>query len=55
MTNDVLNKKPLALIIEDDQEQATVFDQALQMAEFETEIIQDGKVAAAAIKKFLEK
>jgi CheY-like chemotaxis protein len=45
MTNEVLNQKPLALIIEDDQEQAAVFDQALQMAEFETEIIQDGEVA----------
>ncbi len=35
-------KKPLALIVEDDQKQATVFAQALRMAEFETEIIRDG-------------
>jgi two-component system phosphate regulon response regulator PhoB len=45
MTNDALNKKPLALIIEDDPEQAAVFTQALQMAEFETEVIQDGQAA----------
>lgn len=44
---------PLAFIIEDDQKLATIFANALQMAEFETEIIQDGKHAldrlAAAI------
>jgi two-component system cell cycle response regulator DivK len=44
---------PLAFIIEDDQRLATIFANALQMAEFETEIIQDGKSAldrlAAAI------
>jgi DNA-binding response OmpR family regulator len=45
MTNDALNKKPLALIIEDDPEQVTIFTQALQMAEFETEVIQDGQAA----------
>ena len=37
--------KPLAFIIEDDQRHATIFAQALKMAEFETEIIQDGVVA----------
>ncbi len=45
MTTDASSKKPLALIIEDDRKQATIFDQALQMAEFETEIIRDGKAA----------
>jgi CheY-like chemotaxis protein len=45
MTSDASSEKPLALIIEDDRKQATIFDQALRMAEFETEIIQDGKAA----------
>jgi two-component system phosphate regulon response regulator PhoB len=45
MTNDALSEKPLALIIEDNPEQATIFTQALQMAEFETEVIQDGQAA----------
>lgn len=45
MTTATSGKKPLALIIEDDRKQATIFEQALQMAEFETEIIRDGKAA----------
>ena len=45
MTDDTLNKRPLALIIEDDQEQAGIFARALEMAEFEAEIIPDGKAA----------
>ena len=36
---------PFALVIEDDQKLATIFAKALQMAEFETEIIQDGSLA----------
>ncbi len=34
-----------ALIIEDDRSLAAIFAQALQAAEFETEIIQDGRAA----------
>ena len=45
MTNDTSNKRPLALIIEDDQEQADIFAQALERAEFEAEIIYDGTAA----------
>ena len=45
MTTNASSKKSLALIIEDDRKQATIFDQALQMAEFETEIIRDGQAA----------
>jgi DNA-binding response OmpR family regulator len=45
MTTDASSEKPLALIIEDDRKQATIFDQALRMVEFETEIIRDGKAA----------
>jgi DNA-binding response OmpR family regulator len=45
VTDDTSNKKPLALIIEDDQEQADIFAQALERAEFETEIIYDGTAA----------
>jgi two-component system cell cycle response regulator DivK len=36
---------PLALIIEDDPKLAFVFAEALQMADFETEIVQDGQAA----------
>jgi CheY-like chemotaxis protein len=36
---------PLALIIEDDEAVADVFARALQLAEFETEIIKDGQTA----------
>ena len=36
---------PLALVVEDDWELATIFAAALQAAEFETEIIQDGRLA----------
>ncbi|MEA3341411.1 MAG: response regulator, partial [Chloroflexota bacterium] len=45
MTTGISDRKPLALIIEDDRKQATIFDQALRMAGFETEIIQDGRAA----------
>ncbi len=40
---------PFALIIEDDPKLATIFAEALQMAEFETEIVQDGKTALARL------
>lgn len=36
---------PFALIIEDDPKLAFIFAEALQMAEFETEIVQDGQAA----------
>jgi CheY-like chemotaxis protein len=36
---------PLALIIEDHPQQASVFQKALQVAGFETEVVMDGKVA----------
>jgi two-component system cell cycle response regulator DivK len=44
---------PLALIIEDDYKLATIFAQALRMAEFEAEIVQDGKVALARLAVIL--
>lgn len=37
--------KPLALIIEDEEMLATIFEQALSMAEYETEVIRDGREA----------
>jgi two-component system cell cycle response regulator DivK len=40
---------PLALIIEDDPKLATIFARALQMAEFDPEIAQDGKVALSRL------
>lgn len=45
MTAQLSSQKPLALVIEDDNRQATVFAQALRMADFETEIIQNGREA----------
>lgn len=44
---------PLALIIEDDKNQAHLFTETLQLAEFETEIIQDGKAAVARLAETL--
>ncbi|HEX9922883.1 MAG TPA: response regulator [Anaerolineae bacterium] len=38
-------KRDFSLIIEDDQDLATIFSEALQAAEYETEIIQDGRLA----------
>lgn len=37
--------QPLALIIEDDPKLAFIFAEALRAAEFETETVQDGRVA----------
>ncbi len=42
MTDQPVTQKPLALVVEDDNRQATVFAQALRMADFEVEIIRDG-------------
>ncbi len=36
---------PLALIIEDDKKLSIIFEQAMKMAEFETEVVQDGRLA----------
>jgi DNA-binding response OmpR family regulator len=38
-------KNPFALIIEDDLNLATIFAEALRMAEFEIEIVRDGQAA----------
>jgi two-component system cell cycle response regulator DivK len=46
---DLFEKNPFALIIEDDEEQASIFAEALRQAEFETEIIRDGKTALARL------
>jgi DNA-binding response OmpR family regulator len=40
---------PLALVIEDDLNLAAIFAEALQSAEFETEIIQTGRTALARL------
>ena len=45
MTMSTLNEEPFALIIEDDPKLTIIFAKALQMAEFKTEIIQDGTIA----------
>jgi DNA-binding response OmpR family regulator len=41
--------KPLALIIEDEEMLATIFEQALAMADYETEVVRDGRVAEARL------
>ncbi len=40
-----MNQKPLALVIEDDPDLAEIFAQALEAAEFSTEVIRDGHTA----------
>lgn len=41
----------MALIIEDDQDLATIFAEALQAAEYETKIVPDGVTALQILKK----
>ena len=45
--------KPLALIIEDEEMLATIFEQALMMADYETEVIRDGGVAEARLAEIV--
>jgi DNA-binding response OmpR family regulator len=49
MTEQTSIENPLALIVEDDQKQATVFAQALKMAQFEIEVIRDGNEALSRL------
>ena len=42
--------KPLALIIEDEEMLATIFEQALVMAEYDTEVIRDGREAESRLQ-----
>jgi DNA-binding response OmpR family regulator len=46
-----VTNNPLALIIEDDIDLASIFSDALQAAEFRTEIIIDGAVAERRLKE----
>ena len=46
-----MTDNPLALIIEDDADLATIFADALQAAQFTTEIISDGAVAQARLQE----
>jgi len=41
--------KPLALIIEDDDDQSYIFSEALKVAEFEIELFQDGQEALSRL------
>jgi len=45
----------LALIIEDDEDLAAIFAEALHLAELETEIIVSGDAAAARLKEVVPK
>ncbi len=42
-----MNESLLALIIEDDEDLSVIFAQALQSAEYQTEIVRDGNAAIA--------
>ncbi len=44
---------PLALVVEDDPDQADIFAYALQMARFETEIITDGRAALERLSQIV--
>ncbi len=44
-------KKKFALIVEDEEDLATIFSEALKAASFETEIIHDGAVAEQRLKE----
>ena len=49
MTTSASRQQPFALIIEDDASLSVIFAQALQDAEFETEVIEDGDAALARL------
>ena len=49
MTEQSLSTAPLALIIEDDYDSATIFAEALRKAGYETEIIHDSNAALARL------
>jgi DNA-binding response OmpR family regulator len=53
MTDQAASSNPLALIIEDDKKQATIFSQALRMANFDTEVISDGHVGIARLAEVI--
>jgi len=44
---------PLALVVEDDTKQATIFAQALNMAQFDTEVVHDGQAALDKLKEII--
>ncbi len=46
-----MTNNPLALIIEDDADLASIFAEALEAAQFKTEIIADGVVAQERLKE----
>ena len=46
-----MNTQPLALIVEDDYEQGSIFQEALRLAEFETELIRDGSSAITRLNE----
>ncbi len=46
-----LEEKPLALIIEDNPEQQNIFSQAIKMAGFSVEVIDDGEKAMQRLAK----
>ena len=48
-----MTDKPLALIIEDDVDLASIFSDALQAAQFTTEIIADGAMAQNRLKEMV--
>lgn len=45
--------KPLALIVEDDGRLATIFAEALRKADYDPEIVSDGRVAQARLREVI--
>ena len=45
--------RPLALIIEDEEMLATIFEKALNMADFNTEVVRDGAEAITRLKEII--
>lgn len=49
MSDNSQSEKPLALVVEDDPGQAAIFERALQMANFEVQVISDGQLALTTL------
>ncbi len=45
-----MDANPLALIIEDDEDLATIFAEALKAADFQVEVVRDGAIARQRLK-----
>ena len=46
-------KKPTSMIVEDDEDLSEIFDEALNAAGFETEIVRNGQIAIERLQKVI--